>query len=233
MRGAMVLTNAPAIPASGAGAPRRHRGVRWALSGALVLFAVAGALGGLRLSDGGPPPLPASVGITEDRALPPSVLGAPLVDEHGTPTSLAGFRGRIVVLTPFLTSCQETCPLTTGALLAMQRDVAAAGLARRVVFVEASVDPVRDVPSRLAAYARATGANWPLLTGTPVAMATLWHAFGVYYQQVPEGSPPGTDWQTGAPYAYDVDHSDGFVLLGPDLHERFVTAAAADLRGLR
>ncbi len=54
----------------------------------------------------------------------------PLVNEHGQTTSLGAFRGRIVVLTSFLTSCQETCPLTTGAFLDMQRDLKAAGLAR-------------------------------------------------------------------------------------------------------
>jgi len=40
------------------------------------------------------------------------------------------------VLAGFLTLCQEACPLTTGNLLMMDRAVAAAGLGRRVRFVE-------------------------------------------------------------------------------------------------
>jgi hypothetical protein len=44
----------------------------------------------------------------------------------------------------------------------------------------------------------------------------------MYYQKVPEGSPPGINWQTQRPYTYDVDHSDGFVLLDSHLHERFI-----------
>jgi cytochrome oxidase Cu insertion factor (SCO1/SenC/PrrC family) len=113
----------------------------------------------------------------------------------------------------------------------MQQAVRAAGLAGAVVFAEVSVDPGRDTPARLAAYAHLTGASWPLLTGTPADLGALWHHFGVYAQEVPEGSPPGIDWQSGAPYAYDVDHSDGFIVLDARQHERFVTAAAPDVRG--
>lgn len=163
--------------------------------------------------------------------MPASVLRIPLVDQQGRTTSLGAYRGKIVVLTSFLTSCQETCPLTTGAFLDMRRDVAAAGMAQKVVFIEASVDPGRDVPTRLAAYARTTGATWPLLTGTPGNLKALWRYFGIYYQKVAEGSPPGIDWQTGRPYTYDVNHSDGFIVFDRTMHERFVTGAAPNLGG--
>ena len=168
-----------------------------------------------------------------ERGRPAVVLRIPLVDEHGRATSLGAFRGKIVVLTSFLTSCQETCPLTTGAFLDMEHDLAAAGMAGQVVFIEASVDPGRDTPERLAAYARVTGARWPLLTGAAPNLASLWHYFGIYYQKVAEGSPPGIDWQTGKPYSYDVNHSDGFIVFDASLHERFVTGAAPDLGGRR
>ena len=62
-------------------------------------------------------------------------------------------------------------------------------------------------------------------------IAALWHHFGIYYQDVPEGSPPGIDWQTHQPYTYDVDHSDGFIVLDPEMRERFV--AAGMVRGTR
>jgi cytochrome oxidase Cu insertion factor (SCO1/SenC/PrrC family) len=76
----------------------------------------------------------------------------------------------------------------------------------------------------MAAYAKLTGVTWPLLTAPPTTIAALWHSFGIYYQVVPEGSPAGIDWQSGRPYTYDVDHSDGFVLLDPHQRERFVAA---------
>jgi protein SCO1/2 len=171
------------------------------------------------------------LGNPVDLAVPPAVLDAPLVDQFGRSVTLRAFRDHVLVLVPFLTSCQEECPITTGALLAIHRDLVAAGLASRVVVAEASVDPGRDVPTRLAAYARLTGTTWPLLTGAPATMTSIWRHFGVLAQRVPQATPPGIDWQTGQPYTYDVDHSDGFILIGPNLRERFITIAAADLQG--
>jgi len=69
------------------------------------------------------------------------------------------------------------------------------------------------------------------LTGTPANLKTLWGYFGIYYQKVAEGNPPGIDWQTGRPYTYDVNHSDGFIVFDQNLHERFVTGAAPNLGG--
>ena len=162
----VVTSPAPVVSAPPA-VPRSRRPRRASLVGAVivvVLAVVAGAALLMTRGTGAPGPLPGRLGITENRAVPASVLGIPLVDEHGRTTSLGAFRGKIVVLTSFLTSCQETCPLTTGAFLDMQRDLSAAGLAGKVTFVEASIDPGRDVPGRLAAYAHVTGTTWPLLT---------------------------------------------------------------------
>lgn len=153
--------------------------------------------------------------------------------------TLGQSRGRAVFLVPFLTSCQEECPITTGALLEMAKSIRLDGLDRRAVIVEITVDPGRDTPDRMVAYARLTGSDWPLLTGTSATIAQLLHYFGVYYQKVPEGSPPGIDWETHQPYTYDVVHSDGFVLLDSHLDERFfaggmarVTQLPARLSGL-
>jgi protein SCO1/2 len=228
---ASVLTPTTPVVAPHPGHRQRRRGPVIAVIAVVVI--VVGVVTGLLVGRGGgaPGPLPGSLGISEDHPVPASVLRIPLVNEKGQTTALGAFGGKIVVLTSFLTSCQETCPLTTGAFLDMQRDLAAAGMAGKVTFIEASVDPGRDVPERLAAYARVTGANWPLLTGTPAHLAALWHYFGVYYRKVKEGNPPGIDWQTGKPYTYDVNHTDGFIVLDQKMDERFVTGAMPDLVG--
>jgi protein SCO1/2 len=202
-----------------------------AIAGILVA-SVLGLVAGLR-SGGRPGPPPASVGIAEDRSVPAAVLDIPLLDQHGTATSLSALRGKVVVLTPFLTSCQETCPITTGLFLQMEHSVRAAGLGSGVAFVEASIDPGRDTPARLSAYGRVTRAEWPMLTGTSDDISALWRYFGVFYQNVAEGTPPGLDWQTGRPYTYDVNHADGFFVLDRAQHLRFVTGAAPDARGHR
>jgi cytochrome oxidase Cu insertion factor (SCO1/SenC/PrrC family) len=108
--------------------------------------------------------------------------------------------------------------------LAIERELSADHLGSKVAIVEVTVDPHRDSPERMAAYAKLTGTSWPLLTAVPATIAALWHYLGIYYQIVSEGSPPGIDWQTGSPYTYDVDHSDGFALFDSQLRERFIAA---------
>ena len=133
------------------------------------------------------------------------------------------FAGKAVFLVPFLTSCQEECPVTTGALLALERDSRPAPR-QQAAIVEVTVDPARDTPERMAAYAKLTGSPGLCSPRHRPQSLRCGSYFGIYYQEVPEGSPAGIDWQTGKPYAYDVNHSDGFILLDPALHERFVAA---------
>ena len=164
-----------------------------------------------------------------DQPVPSRIANLALENQQGQRVNLGQFRGRTVLLVPFLTSCQEECPITTGALLVAQRSLSAQGLAQKVVIVEVTVDPGRDTPSRMTAFARLTGSTWPLLTGSSATIASLWHQFGIYYQKVPEGSPPGINWENNRPYTYDVDHSDGFVLLDSRLHERFIAGGMASI----
>ena len=154
-----------------------------------------------------------------------------LLTEQGKPTTLAAYRGKYVVMAPFLSLCQDECPLVTGAFIAMQHDVQAAGLGNKVVFLEVSVDPWRDSPARLTAYAKRFGADWPLLTGTQANLKTFWNHFGVYFSKVPEAKPPKLDWWTGKPLTFDVNHTDGFILLDPTGHERFITVEPPNLHG--
>jgi protein SCO1 len=196
-----------------------------------VLTAVAVlALGALLAACGSAAPAapPPSQGLVVNRPTPQHVQ---LLDQHGQQVSLDALRGKVVVLAPFLSLCQDECPLVTAAFLSLQRDVRAAGLGSRVVFVEATVDPGRDVVARLAAYQREFGADWELWTGTPSAIAAFWKPFGVGYQKVPEDQPAHLDWWTGKPLTYDVDHTDGYILVDPAGRERFVDASAPDLEG--
>jgi protein SCO1/2 len=159
------------------------------------------------------------------------VPATPLVNQDDQPVTLQSFRGKYVVLAEFLTLCQEECPLTTGALQTMQHSVQQAGLGNQVAFIEATVDPGRDTPARLRAYQTEFGANWTLLTGTNANVTALWKHFGIFYQKVPEGDPPAIDWWTHQPLTYDIDHSNGFILIDPAGNERFVTQDIPELHG--
>ena len=171
--------------------------------------------------------LPPVTGVQLDQPVPP----VQLLDASGRPASLASFHGRYVVLAPFLTLCHEVCPITTGAYLEMQQVVAKAGLADRVAFVEVTVDPGRDVPARLRAYAQLTGSDWALLTGSAGQIATFWKSFGVGYEVQPIGSPAPIDWWTHQPETYDVAHSDGLFFLDPSGHERIAVVGTPDVGG--
>jgi protein SCO1/2 len=178
---------------------------------------------------GAPAAPPASQGVVLDRPAPAHIA---LVNQNERAVSLASLRGKVVVMAPFLTLCQDECPLITAAFITMQRDVKAAGLASKVAFVEVTVDPGRDTPPRLAAYSAEFGADWQLWTGSPSNLAAFWKHFGVSYQVVPEEQPAHKDWYTGQPLTYDVDHSDGYILLDSTGHERFVDASAPDVPNL-
>ena len=135
------------------------------------------------------------------------------------------------VFAPFLTLCSEVCPITTGALLQVQRAVARAGLAGRVVVAEVSVDPWRDTPKRLRAYARRTGVRFPLFTGSLAQLKRFWSFFGVGFEKVPQGKPPDRDWLTGKPLTFDVTHTDGVFFLDPSGHEKLLIVGMGSTGG--
>jgi cytochrome oxidase Cu insertion factor (SCO1/SenC/PrrC family) len=198
---------------------------RTALFAGLAALTVVLTACGSSSSD--PPAPPASQGIVQNRAIP----DIPLISSSGAPTSLGAYRGKDIVMAPFLTLCQDECPLVTGAFIALQRDVDAVGLGSKVVFMEITVDPGRDSPARLSAYSKEFGADWSLLTGTPANLDALWRFLGVSVQIVPESQPPKLDWWTGQPLTYDVNHTDGYFLIDAAGHERFSDSNPPDLGG--
>jgi len=152
-----------------------------------------------------------------------------LVGERGSPTSLAAFRGRWLVLAPAMTLCHEVCPMTTAVLIELEGLLRRDGLARKVAVAEVTVDPWRDTPKRLRAYRRLSGADFDLLTGTQAEIRAIWRFFGVYYQRVPQGNPPDVDWMTHRPETFDVQHTDGVFILDPRGRERIVDEGMAQV----
>lgn len=203
-----------------------------ALAVAATLALVAATLG-IVLTAGGSSvrPLAAGTRLTPPRQVPPM----PLVSAAGRPASLAGFRGRVVVLSPFLSLCSEVCPLTTGAFMQAAADLRRAGLANRVAFVEVSVDPWRDSPARLRAFQRLIHARGVvMLTGDRSQLTRFWHFFGVWFSRTAEGKPPDIDWWTHRPLRFDVSHTDELAIIGPSGRWQVVElGTAAPGRSLR
>jgi cytochrome oxidase Cu insertion factor (SCO1/SenC/PrrC family) len=141
------------------------------------------------------------------------------VDQAGRPVTLGG---RPTVVTAFETHCHESCPLDTAVLGDLERTLRARGWAGRVQVAEVTMDPQRDTPATLAAYARLTGASWELLTADPAALRVFWSALHASYRVVPYRGAPPADWLTGRPEAHDVSHDSLTAVLDGHAVPRFV-----------
>lgn len=171
------------------------------------------------------------LGTALNNPVPASLLHLPLTNQRGQTVNLQAWPGRTVLLVPFLSLCQDICPMTTGNLVAVQDSLRADRAAQQVEIVELSVDPGRDTPARLAAYAKLTGASWQLVTEPPSELHALAKFFGFYYQKVPEDDSSARDWWTGKPLTYDVDHTDNYFVIDPRGVERVENDAAPDFHG--
>jgi protein SCO1/2 len=104
-----------------------------------------------------------------------------LVDQDGKPVSLAGLRGHVLLLDFVYTHCPGPCPILTGRHVAVQRALPPE-LAEKVRFVSISLDPARDTPEAMRAYATARGADlarWSFLTGEIDTVADVLERYGV------------------------------------------------------
>ena len=197
----------------------------------LVVVLAAAGLSVASCTSSLPAAPPASLGSVEARPIPPAVAHLPLVNQGGATVDLASLRGKTVMVVPFLTLCTDICPLDTGNLLQIEHALRQDQAASEVHIIELSIDPQRDSPARLAAYSRLTGASWELVTESPAEAVTFERFFGWVVQRVPEDAPPSIDWWTNQPLTYDVNHSDGYIVIDAKGTERFSTGAAPDFHG--
>jgi protein SCO1/2 len=110
-------------------------------------------------------------------------------DQRGDDLALTELAGKVRVVAMVYTSCQATCPLIVGDLKRIESSLPAD---RRddVGFVLVSLDPDRDTPGRLAAWAAETRldpARWMLLNGDDSAVRELAATLGVRYRSLPDG----------------------------------------------
>ena len=124
-----------------------------------------------------------------------------LTDHHGTPRTLADFRGKVVLLFFGYVHCPDVCP-TTLADMAQAMQLLGDD-AKRVQVLFVTVDPERDTTELLANFIPAFNPDFLGLSGDAQATADVTRAFAVSYQKQPS--------KTG----YNVDHSAGTYLIDP------------------
>ena len=139
-----------------------------------------------------------------------------LTDQLERPVTSEEFRGKVVIANFIYTHCLDICPLLSAQMKNLQdrlrEEQLLGGQAQLLSF---TVDPARDTPAVLRAYAAGYQADplaWRFLTGPPEILTPLIVAgfhLGV------EALPPPTasvHEHSGAP-SYEVMHSGRFVLI--------------------
>lgn len=94
-----------------------------------------------------------------------------LIDQQGKAFTSAALTGHVWVADFVFTNCEASCPRMSSKMRALQRDTD-----ESVKLISFTVDPERDTPQVLAAYAQrfnADGARWSFLTGSKEALNAL------------------------------------------------------------
>jgi protein SCO1/2 len=128
-----------------------------------------------------------------------------LTDQHGRTVTLAGLRGKVVLLTFLDDTCTVDCPLIAqefrdaGQLLSADT--------RHVELVAINYNPLYTQVSYIQAFDRQEGLagvpNWLYLTGTPAQLQQVWRHYGVAPAQIlPAGSMIGH-----GDYAFVIDQA--------------------------
>ncbi|GAA4397448.1 hypothetical protein GCM10023147_32810 [Tsukamurella soli] len=165
----------------------------------------------------------------------PAALATVLTDQNGRTFTLGSLKGKTIVLTDFLTTCQEVCPMTSVNIHDVAAAVHAAGLDDEVAVLEGTVDAERDTPARLLAYQKLYGVEpaWSLFTAGSANTESFWKDFGVKFDRTKEDDPAPTDWLTGRPLTFDIDHDDAILVIDPTGHIRWESNGMADTMGHR
>jgi protein SCO1/2 len=143
-------------------------------------------------------------------ALQPAAIGGPftLIDQNGLARTDRDFRGKWMLVYFGYTYCPDVCPTTLQDISIALRKLGPK--ARQFVPVFITLDPARDHPAVLKKYLAAFGPEFEGLTGTPREIASVAHAYHVYFAKHP--LPGG---------GYSVDHASTIYLM--DRNGQFVS----------
>ena len=118
-------------------------------------------------------------------------------DASGKPRMLTEFKGKVVVVFFGYTQCPDVCPTTLAEIAEVRTRLGADGAKVQPILV--SVDPERDTPEVLSAYAASFGRDVVALRGSLEQTRAAAKEFKVFYAKVP-GKSEGS---------YTMDHTAG------------------------
>ncbi|MEY4322360.1 MAG: hypothetical protein RL410_141, partial [Actinomycetota bacterium] len=176
-----------------------------------------------------------------------TLLNSPLTDEiskisftdqNGNTFTLNDFKGKTVVLTNFLTSCQDAGPLTSLNIKQIAKQTADSVMVDDVVFLEITVDSDTDTAQRLKAYEAVFGftPNVLLATTTATSLDKLWNFFGVpatkHVLSKADLDFYNNDWQTGAEPKFHFMHANLVAVIDANLTWRWMQSGNPDVAKL-
>lgn len=120
------------------------------------------------------------------------VVDAPLLDQDGRALHFKSdvLGDRLVVMNFIYTTCTTVCPILSAKFTRLQRTLGDR-VGREVFLVSVSIDPTRDTPPRLKAYAakHKAGPGWIHLTGRKDDVDELLKGLGAYTANFVEHAP--------------------------------------------
>jgi protein SCO1/2 len=118
-------------------------------------------------------------------------LGAyTLTDSTGAAFSLAGYRGKPLVISVVYSACSSICPSTTQHLIAAVREASRIFGSERFEVLTIGFDARNDTPRRMAQFAGMQGvnfSNWRLASGDPATLEAVLRDLGFSYAAVAGG----------------------------------------------
>jgi cytochrome oxidase Cu insertion factor (SCO1/SenC/PrrC family)/peroxiredoxin len=123
---------------------------------------------------------PTSADLMQLQVYPPAdVRAAPainLVDQYGRPTTLAQFRGKVVIWSINDDRCTDLCALFAQTVVAADRDLGPA--ASDVVFLSVNANPYYTAPSDVRSWSVTNAvedlSNWVYVTGSADQLQKTW-----------------------------------------------------------
>jgi protein SCO1/2 len=102
-----------------------------------------------------------------------------LTDQYGQRVSLAGYRGKVVILAFLYTTSKTTAPLIAQQIRGALDELESEPHPLRVPALAVSVDPARDTPARVRAFLRAASLTGRMeyLSGGAAQLRAVWHAY--------------------------------------------------------
>lgn len=111
-----------------------------------------------------------------------------VVDQYGKPIRFYSdvLKDRVVLINFIFTNCQDACPMMTHKLMQV-RYLLAEAIKDDVWFISISIDPERDTPEAMMAFAEKLGVDqkrWIFLTGKKENLDHIVNKLGQYTEEV-------------------------------------------------